>query len=286
MTNMSDYEKIASAVRYLSEQSHQQPTLAELADFVGLSPFHFQRMFAKWAGVTPKKFLQCLTVQAARERLKSGRSVLEASLDVGLSGPGRLHDLTVLLEAATPGEIKSGGASWTIQAGFAETHLGDCFIAESPRGICNLEFVAHWDRDVARELLAKQWPNARVKWNQSLAKRLASNIMPSAETTTGQAPLRLLVRGTQFQVRVWQALLRIPPGCLVSYGHVAEEIGNTKASRAVGSAIGKNQIAYLIPCHRVIRETGIVGDYRWGTIRKKTMIAAELARFGDDTHAN
>ncbi len=282
MTIMSDYEKIASVIRYITAKQHQQPTLAELADFVGLSPSHFQRMFLRWAGVTPKKFLQCLTVQAARQRLELGRTVLDASIDVGLSSPGRLHDLTVMLEAATPGEIKSGGAGWTIQAGFAKTPLGDCFVAESPRGICRVDFVEQRDHDLAMKLLAEKWPNAEVEWNHSRAKTLAAQIAPAAGKPAGKqsatrAELRCLVSGTQFQVRVWQALLRIPPGYLATYGQVAKEVGNTKASRAVGSAIGKNQIAYLIPCHRVIRETGVVGDYRWGSVRKKAVIATELA---------
>lgn len=279
---MSDFERIATVIHFISEHRRSQPTLGELADHVGLSPFHFQRLFVRWAGVTPKKFLQCLTVEAAKRQLRSGQNVLDTSLDAGLSGPGRLHDLTVSLEAASPGEIKAGGRDWTITLGFAESPFGDCMIAESPRGICRLEFVEERDRVAAEATLADDWPRARLAWSDRHIEDLAASIFVRDNLAQdSRRELSCLVKGTRFQTCVWRALLRIPSGQLSTYGRIATAIGNPQACRAVGSAVGKNPIAYLVPCHRVIRETGVIGAYRWGLTRKTALVASELGRINE-----
>jgi AraC family transcriptional regulator of adaptative response/methylated-DNA-[protein]-cysteine methyltransferase len=273
---VNDYERIARVIRFLDERHAEQPDLAALAKCAELSPFHFHRLFSSWAGVTPKDFLQCLTLAHAKASLRLGRNVLDAALDSGLSGPGRLHDLCVNLEAASPGELKSGGAGWTIVFGLAETPFGNCLIAESPRGICHLAFIGN-EAPALVELQAK-WPAARLKRSDRAAVGLANRIFHSARAPKTNVPLRAFVGGTPFQVRVWKALLRIPPGSVTSYGRLARAIGHPKAARAVGAAVGQNPLAYLIPCHRVIRETGVIGDYHWGQVRKRTMLAWESAQ--------
>ncbi|QKT03469.1 methylated-DNA--[protein]-cysteine S-methyltransferase [Ectothiorhodospiraceae bacterium 2226] len=275
---MSDYDRIACAIRYLEAQRRAQPDLAALAAHVGLSPYHLHRLFRAWAGITPKDFLQCLTLEHAKGLLHAGASVLDAALDAGLSGPGRLHDACVALEAASPGEVKSGGAGWTLHAGVADTPFGPCLIAEGPRGVCHLGFLdAARSASVADELTQLQaaWPAARLRRDDAGAARVARRIF--VRTPQGAPPLRALVRGTDFQVRVWRALLRVPPGAAVSYGRLAAALGRPGAGRAVGAAVGRNPLAYLIPCHRVIRETGVIGDYRWDATRKRAMLAWEAA---------
>lgn len=275
---MKDYDRIACVIRFLAEHQTRQPDLAELSEHIGLSKYHFQRLFSRWAGVTPKDFLQCLTLDHARQALRDGRSVLDAAFDAGLSSPGRLHDLCVRLQAASPGEMKSGGEGWNIKIGFAETPFGTCLIGESPRGICHLSFVESKSRENEATVIQSDWPNARISWTLD-ADALASSIfVPGALDRRNRiAPLKMFVRGTEFQVRVWRALLLLPIGSLASYGTIAESIGEPNAARAVGSAVGRNQLAYLIPCHRVIRETGVVSDYRWGKTRKQAIVAWEAA---------
>ena len=270
---MSDYERIAAAIRFLDEHRGEQPDLARIAAEIGLSQGHFHRLFTKWAGATPKDFLQCLTLADARERLRKGESVLASSLDSGLSGPGRLHDLCVTLEAATPGEIKSGGAGLNIRFGTADSPFGRCLIAKTQRGICHLSFVDENEEKELQQLFA-EWPNALFTHDQARAIELVKHIF---ETNDSPA-WKLHVRGTPFQLRVWRALLEIPPGTLVSYGTIARAAGNPKASRATGSAVGRNDISFLIPCHRVIRETGVCGHYRWGAVRKRAILAWEGAK--------
>lgn len=272
---MNDYQRIARVIEYLDEHYREQPDLRTLAREAKLSPHHFHRLFSRWAGITPKDFLQCLTLSHAKELLREGQSVLDSALDAGLSGPGRLHDLCVNLESASPGEFKSGGAAWTITAGFAESPFGTCLVGSGPRGICHLSFVESANRRQALAKIGGDWPQARVDWNDDAA---AAQISPLFETSNGQAqrpPLRAFVRGTAFQVRVWRALLEVPPGRLVSYGQLAETVCTRAAARAVGGAVAANPLAYLIPCHRVIRETGVVGNYRWGRTRKQAIIAWE-----------
>ena len=273
---MTDYERIARIIRFLDETHVEQPDLASIAQRAGLSASHFHRLFSTWAGISPKDFLQCLTLAHAKQLLRDGENVLGAALDSGLSGPGRLHDLCVSLEAASPGELKSRGAGWTIMFGFSESPFGKCVIAQSPRGICHLSFCENEPAALAE--LRGEWPNANFKRDNSTAHRLASQIF-RAPSKASRPPLRAHVIGTPFQVRVWRALLQIPSGWLTSYGRLANQIGTPTAARAVGTAVGQNPISYLIPCHRVIRETGVFGNYRWDPVRKRAMIAWESRQF-------
>lgn len=274
---MNDYERVANVIRFLDRHHTDQPDLNQLADTAGLSPFHFHRLFSSWAGVTPKDFLQCLTIEHVKQLLLDGRNVFDVALDAGLSGPGRLHDLCVTLEAASPGEMKNGGAGIQIDYGFAETPFGQALIAETKRGICHLSFVDVGGRDRVHNLLTSDWPNAKLNRNDSRIAELSEAIFISTAKSTARRPFRAFVRGTPFQIQVWRALLRIPTGSLTTYSRLAEAIGNSKAARAVGSAVGANPISFIIPCHRVIRETGALGNYGGGRIRKQVMVGWELS---------
>ena len=278
---MNDYQRIAAIIRYLDEHHVEQPDLAALANRAGLSPFHLHRLFARWAGITPKDFLQCLTLAHTKRMLREGKSVLSTALDAGLSGPSRLHDLCVNLEAASPGEVKSGGAGWTITAGFAESPFGLCLVGQSTRGICHVSFEQSDDPQTAEQAIHRTWPQAALRWDNSSAKPLVDSVFAPIDMVEPKSPLRVLVRGTAFQVRVWKALLEIPKGVLVSYGQLAETLGNQTAARAVGTAVGQNSLAYLIPCHRVIRETGVFGNYRWDKTRKRALVAWEHSTTAD-----
>jgi AraC family transcriptional regulator of adaptative response/methylated-DNA-[protein]-cysteine methyltransferase len=272
---MNDYERIAEVIRYLDAHCSEQPSLEDLARHAGLSPWHLHRLFTSWAGVTPKDFLQSLTLAHAKALLANGHSVLDAALEAGLSGPGRLHDLCITLEAASPGDLKSGGEGWQVTFGFHVSPFGQCIIAENSRGICYLAFLDGDSRGQAEAELRNSWRRAAFTRDDSRAALLTSGIFRPSSPDTATAPLRAFIRGTSFQVRVWNALLRVPPGSLTTYGRIAVSIGQRSAARAVGSAVGSNTLAYLIPCHRVIRETGAIGDYRWGTLRKRAILAWE-----------
>ncbi len=274
---MNDYERVARVIRFLDRHHTEQPDLAALAGAAGLSPFHFHRLFSNWAGVTPKDFLQCLTLEHVKQLLREGDNVFDAAINAGLSGPGRLHDLCVTLEAASPGEMKSGGAGLEIDFGFADTPFGEALIAETKRGICHLSFVDEHGRDCARDLLASQWPNAKLQRNDARIAEVAAGIFDRADLATVSRPLRAFVRGTEFQMRVWRALLQVRAGSLTTYGRLAEAIGQSQAARAVGSAVGANPIAFIIPCHRVIRETGALGHYHWDPVRKRAIVGWELS---------
>lgn len=275
---MSDFERIAKVIRYLDENHSQQPSLNELARAAGLSDFHFHRLFQRWAGVTPKDFLQCLTVEHAKQRLRDSANVFDSAMDAGLSGPGRLHDLLVTIEAASPGEFKTGGEGMTIEWGMAEGPLGLCSLGWNRRGICHLAFHNSEQDAASLTELRENWPLAQLQRSDSAARRQAKLIFdPDASSP---APLKAFVRASPFQLRVWRALVRIPEGKVVSYRGIAAAVGSPLASRAVGAACGSNPIAYLIPCHRVIRETGVVQGYRWGTDRKRALLAWESARAG------
>lgn len=275
---MNDYERIARVIRHLAACYPDQPDLAALAAYAGLSPSHFHRLFTRWAGITPKDFLQCLTLTHARACLQRGQSVLDAALQAGLSGPSRLHDLCVTLEAASPAEVKAGGAGWTLTAGFASSPFGRCLIGESPRGVCQLTFGDAEVDGAAWAELQQRWPRARLLRDDAAAARHAERIFRKPDACARRSPLRLYVRGTPFQVLVWRALLCIAPGTLVSYGKLAAAIGQPTAARAVGTAVGQNAVAFLIPCHRVIRETGVLGQYRWGPERKAAMLTWEIIK--------
>jgi AraC family transcriptional regulator of adaptative response/methylated-DNA-[protein]-cysteine methyltransferase len=271
---MSDYERIAAIIRFLDCHHREQPTLEVLAARARLSRFHFHRLFSRWAGITPKDFLQCLTLTNAKALLHKGENILAAALDAGLSGPGRLHDLCVSLEAASPGELKSGGEGWTVSVGFAESPLGTCLIGSGPRGICHLAFVESASEPAAFAEIREKWPRARLTRDDVLASSLAERVF-CRSGNRGRGGLRAFIKGTPFQVRVWRALLQVPPGALITYGKLAAALGQPAAARAVGSAVARNSLAYLIPCHRVIRETGVIGEYRWGPIRKRAILAWE-----------
>ena len=274
---MNDYERIANIIRFLDRHHTDQPDLAELSAVAGLSPFHFHRLFSAWAGVTPKDFLQCLTLEHVKQLLLDGNNVFDAAVNVGLSGPGRLHDLCVSLEAASPGEMKNGGGGMEIDYGFAETPFGEALIAETKRGICHLSFVEGRGRNDARDLLASEWPSAEFNRNDQRAAELSGKIFARRLQDQSRLELRAFVRGTPFQVRVWRALLNVPSGSLTTYGRLSAAINQPRAARAVGSAVGANPISFIIPCHRVIRETGVLGNYGGGRIRKRAIIGWELS---------
>jgi len=278
---MNDYERVASVIRYLDLNHTAQPDLNELAQGAGLSPFHFHRLFSAWAGVTPKDFLQCLTLEHVKTRLRNGESVLDAALNTGLSGPGRLHDLCVSLEAVSPGEMKNGGADLDITFGLATTPFGQALIAETPRGICHLSFPEKKSASPL-DLLREQWPHAQFHRDDDRVRKVAEDIFAKEKPKGNRLTLRAFVRGTPFQVRVWRALLRVPSGSLISYGRLAAAVGLPRAARAVGSAVGANPLAFIIPCHRVIRETGALGNYRWDPIRKRAIIGWEASGRSSD----
>jgi AraC family transcriptional regulator of adaptative response/methylated-DNA-[protein]-cysteine methyltransferase len=275
--SLRDYRRIEAVIRFLESKAGEQPSLQDAARAVGLSEFHLQRLFRRWAGVSPKRFLQYLTVQHAKHALRDGLSVLSAAYEAGLSGPGRLHDLFVAVDAVTPGEYKALGGGLEVRHGLAPSPFGECLVAVTARGVCGLEFVTG-SGEAAIERLQRAWSGARLTRDASLARETADRIFgPGAG---GGRPLTLFLKGTNFQLQVWQALLQIPAGAATSYGALAEAIDRPGAARAVGSAVGRNPIAYLIPCHRVLRESGKFGDYRWGAERKQAMLGWEAARAG------
>jgi AraC family transcriptional regulator of adaptative response/methylated-DNA-[protein]-cysteine methyltransferase len=270
---MTDYERIEKVIRHLDARHREQPGLEELARVAGLSPFHFHRLFSRWAGLTPKAFLKALTANHAKRLLLQSGDLLGVSLDTGLSGPGRLHDLLVSVEGVTPGEFKGRGAGLDLIYGFQDSPFGPCLVGITPRGICHMAFVQGPGKRAALQELRARWPVARVRLDPDASARAVRSLFAPKRGSR----LSAVVRGTPFQIKVWEALLRIPSGRVSSYGRVAADIGRAGAARAVGSAVGQNPVAYLIPCHRVILETGAVGEYHWGSIRKKAMLAREGA---------
>jgi AraC family transcriptional regulator of adaptative response/methylated-DNA-[protein]-cysteine methyltransferase len=272
----TDYLRIEKAIRFLEESYRDQPDLAEVAQNIHLSPYHFQRLFKRWAGISPKQFIQFLTIDYAKQRLAESKSILDTSIEAGLSGPSRLHDLFVTFEAITPGEFKAKGEGLKVSFGFHLTPFGQCLVATTDRGICGLTFVENRGEAQALEDLKKSWPHADFCENTAQTQALVNQIFISAEKRDG-VPLNLLLRGTNFQIKVWEALLKIPEGAMVSYHDVAASIGQPTASQAVANAISKNPIGYLIPCHRVIRKMGLVNDYRWGAARKKAILGWEAS---------
>jgi AraC family transcriptional regulator of adaptative response/methylated-DNA-[protein]-cysteine methyltransferase len=278
MNPSSDYRTVADAIRFLREHHRAQPDLETVASAVGLSPFHFQRLFTRWAGVSPKRFLQFLTLDEARDRLRASEPVLEAAWSTGLSGAGRLHDLFVATIGTTPGEYKTGGQDLVIQFGLVETPFGTALLGFTHRGICHLAFLDDEDTDgrQAYSALRDAWPLSDLRENPGEARRLVQAIFARPLSFPGGLSLHL--KGTNFQLQVWEALLRIPPGAVTSYGRLARAMHRPGAARAVGSAVAMNPVAWLIPCHRVIREAGGLGGYRWGPIRKQTILAWEGAQ--------
>ena len=272
-----DYRRIAKAIAFIEANANARPTLNQIAAHVHLSRFHFDRLFKRWAGISPMQFLQFLTLEYSKQRLLKSRSLLDAALDVGLSGPGRLHDLFVTFEAMTPGEYKRLGADLEIRYGFRPTPFGGCLLAVTGRGICHLGFVEDDQRDQAVEQLRQAWPNAILEEDSAAIQPMVQRIfdLPSRDRSR---PFHLLLKGTNFQVNVWRALLAIPPGKVLCYQDIAAYIGRPQAFRAVANAVAINPIGYLIPCHRVIAKSGLIHRYRWGTLRKKAMVGWEAAR--------
>lgn len=274
---MSDYARIADAIAFIASQVARQPSLEEIAAHVHLSPFHFQRIFSRWAGVTPKRYLQVLTLERAKSLLHESRSLLEVADTLGLSSGSRLYDHFVQLEAVTPGEYKQRGAGLIIDHGVHDTPFGQAFVALTPRGVCNFSFLDDQAPEEPLAALAQRWPEAELREAPSRTQSVIHTMFDGSKAP--DRPISLHVSGTNFQISVWRALLAIPPAKVVSYAQVASAVGNPKAARAVGLAVGANPIALMIPCHRVIQQNGRLGGYHWGETRKQAIHAWEAARY-------
>ncbi|MCY7352849.1 MAG: methylated-DNA--[protein]-cysteine S-methyltransferase [Cytophagaceae bacterium] len=273
-----DYQRVEQALRFIEENFRRQPSLKEIAEAANLSEYHFDRLFSRWAGTTPQRFLRFLTKEYAKNLLDQRHDLLDVTLKSGLSSPGRLHELFVTFEALSPGEYKHHGAGVDIAYGFHPTPFGECLLGVTGRGVVSLTFQHPDERATALARLQTQWHKAVLMEDKSLtASYVAQLFQPE---TTPRKPLHLLLRGTNFQIKVWEALLTIPAGQVVSYDGLAAAIGIPTAQRAVGTAIGQNAIGYLIPCHRVIQKIGNTGNYRWGALRKRAMLAWEAAQLG------
>jgi len=277
--DIMNYERITTAIEYITQHFQSQPKLEEIAQHVHLSPFHFQRLFSEWAGVSPKQFLQYISLQHAKTLLANKQATLfDTAHETGLSGTSRLHDLFVNIEGMTPGEYKQGGKNLAINYSYAESPFGHILVASTHKGICHMAF-AEEEEEMAFAQLKKQFPNAQFRQIVDLIQQNAFYIFTKDWDKLDQVKLHL--KGTDFQLKVWEALLKIPLGALSTYGRIAQNIEKPKASRAVGTAIGSNPIAYLIPCHRVIRSTGEFGQYMWGATRKTAIIGWEASRLED-----
>lgn len=275
---MIDYQRIAKAITYIKEHATDQPTLDEIANAIHLSPYHFHRLFKKWAGVTPKTFLQYISLNHAKQLLQENQTIEEASYHMGLSSSSRLHDLFVNIEGMTPGEYKNGGQQLEISYHLSESPFGTMLITSTGKGICNLLFVE--DREEGLQQLKRIWPNADIREGKDAPIQNIQKIFTGDWGNIDK--IKLHIQGTDFQLKVWEALLKIPTGNLSTYSNVAARIGNPKASRAVGTALARNPVAYLIPCHRVIKKVGRIGEYRWGNTRKTAIIGWEAAQVSDN----
>ncbi|HVX49711.1 MAG TPA: methylated-DNA--[protein]-cysteine S-methyltransferase [Chitinophagaceae bacterium] len=269
----TDYERIEKAIRFIKDNFQQQPDLDEVARQVYLSPYHFQRLFKDWAGVSPKKFLQYISLEHAKHLLNNNASLADASFETGLSGTSRLHDLFVTIEGMTPGEFKNGGENLYINYSYAETPFGNIIIASTQKGICHIAFAGSTE-EALREL-QQHFPQAAYNQKTDMLQQNALQIFTGDWHNLQQVKLHL--KGTVFQLKVWEALLRIPAGKVSTYSAIAGQLQSPNASRAVGSAVGANPVAYLIPCHRVIRATGVIGGYHWGSTRKTAILGWEAA---------
>lgn len=275
--NTYTYQQIARAIEHLTANFRQQPSLGELAEKANMSEFHFQRLFTEWAGVSPKKFGQYLTLEHAKTRLRSGALLADAAYDAGLSGTGRLHDLFVSIEGVTPGQFKQAGSGLALVYGVFDSPFGMYVLGAINGKIALLHFLNEGDQP--EPILTAAWPDVALRHQPETIRYLADQIFPSTpDPASSQQQIPVLLRGSAFQLKVWEALLKIPEGRLTSYNQIAQAIGQPTASRAVGTAIGSNPIGYLIPCHRVIKKTGLFGGYRWGSERKQAMLGWEAAR--------
>jgi AraC family transcriptional regulator, regulatory protein of adaptative response / methylated-DNA-[protein]-cysteine methyltransferase len=275
----SDYARVEEALAFLHENYHRQPDLEEIAASVSLSEYHFQRLFKRWVGISPKRFLQFLTKEHAKGLLERSNDLLSVAYESGLSGPGRLHDLFVSCEAVTPGEYKAQGAGLQIAYGFHMTPFGECLLGLTERGICALSFLPGSSRQEALERLQNAWGQAELIEDPQRTSPMVKRVF-DASLREPDAPQSLFVKGTNFQIKVWEALLRIPPGSAVSYETIARAIGKPGSARAVGNAVASNPIQYIIPCHRVIRKMGQFGNYQGGIPRKMALLGWEAARMG------
>lgn len=272
-----DYQRIGKAIAYLQANYLEQPTLETLARAAHMSEFHFQRVFSRWAGISPKRFLQFLTVEHAKRHLAESKPVLDATLDSGLSSPGRLHDLFISVEAVTPGEFKTRGEGIQIAYGFHATPFGTCLIGVTSRGVCWLSFQENGSQRAALRDMQSRWRGAQLIEQPTVTAPVAKQIFSNLDKRS-KSPLSLLLMGTNFQIKVWQALLSIPFGEMTTYENIGQMMGARNSARAVGTAVGDNRIGYLIPCHRVIRKSGMLGGYHWGEPRKRAMLTWEAAK--------
>jgi len=271
----TNYDRVEEAIEYINTHFKSQPGLDEVAEKIHLSPYHFQRLFTDWAGVSPKKFLQYISIEHAKNILKERKaSLFDVAFETGLSGTGRLHDLFINIEGMTPGEYKNGGENLSINYSFAESPFGDILVASTSKGICHMAFADN-DKE-ALKTLQNSFPSAHYKQMVDLIQQNALYIFTHDWKDLDK--IRLHLKGTAFQIKVWEALLKIPMGQLSTYGNIADQLDSPGASQAVGSAVGSNPVAFLIPCHRVIQSTGVVGQYHWGSIRKTAMIGWEAAK--------
>jgi len=278
--NNINYHRIEKAIQYLEENFQRQPELDEVAEKVHISPFHFQRIFTEWAGISPKRFLQFLTVDFLKGKLEHAKNIVEAADAAGLSSQSRVYDLFTTIEAVTPQEYKLKGSGIHIEYGIHNTPFGSCLLGVTERGICWLSFIGtDEDPRIELEKMKEHWHNSIFHQDQGLTAGFTHSIFNCKEAEA-QRKLHVFVKGTNFQVKVWEALLKIPMGDITTYQGIAQQIQNPKAMQAVGSAVGSNHIAYLIPCHRVIRKDGMLGEYRWSSSRKKSIIGWEMAKAG------
>jgi len=275
-----DYARIEKAIQFLADNFHSQPSLKEIAARIHVSEYHFQRIFSRWVGISPKRFLQFLTKEYAKTLLEKSINLLDVTYQSGLTSPGRLHDLFVACEAVTPGEYKARGTGLEITYGYHATPFGECILAKTVRGICGLSFVQNDDRRSVFRDLKHRWQNARLIEDPDVTRPFVTEIFNPSEAQKS-TPLQLVLSGTNFQIKVWEALIKIPMGAVVAYEDVAAHIGMPKASRAVGNAVGSNPISFVIPCHRVIRKTAEFGNYGGGIARKLAILGWEAVRFNN-----
>ncbi|MGN6517616.1 MAG: methylated-DNA--[protein]-cysteine S-methyltransferase [Rhizomicrobium sp.] len=269
-----DWRRVGRAIHYLTERYTEQPRLEDAADAVGLSPFHFQRLFTRYVGVSPKSFVGHLTLEHAKRELQNGASVMDAAIDSGLSGSSRLHDLALKIEAMTPGEYARGGRGLFIDYGFADCPFGRVLVMETAKGVCGLAFGNEGDEQRMLADMMSRWPNAMFHENAARSAETARKIFEHE----GKQEIGLHLLGTPWQIKVWEALLAIPEGKVATYKSIAARMGDAKASRAVGTAVGRNPVSWLIPCHRVLGSDGALHGYHWGLVRKRSMLAMEAAR--------
>lgn len=274
-----DYRLVSKAIEYLSQNWRDQPGLDAVARHVGRSPSHVQRVFTRWAGLSPKAFLQAITIDSARRLLRDSASVLDTAYEVGLSGPSRLHDLFVTWDAMSPGEFKARGAGLEIVWGMAASPFGTAVLMTTDRGLAGLAFADEGREEAVFTEMAGRWPNAAFRRDDAAVAPAAERIFDPLAWQAGQ-PLRLVFIGSDFEVKVWETLLRIPMGRATTYSDVAGHIGSPKAARAVGSAVGRNPIAFIVPCHRVLAKSGGLGGYHWGLTRKRAILGWEAGMMG------